>query len=151
MVWSPFQVHVIPYRHNRSELQYAVFRRADSEYWQGVAGGGEDGETPLDAAQRETYEECGIPNEATYIKLDSITSIPVYFFRASPHWGEDVYVIPQYAFGVDASGYDLKLSFEHTDYRWLPYEQARDLLYWHNNKTDLWELNQRLKGKGPRE
>lgn len=118
--------------------------------WQGIAGGGEDDETPLDAAKRESFEECCIPQEATYVKLDAVTSIPVSYFAGDFDWGDDVYVIPQYAFGVDAAPYEIRLSSEHTEIKWIPYEQAYELLHFHNNKHDLWELNQRLKGKGPR-
>ena len=144
MARAPFQVHVLPYRFSGSEIEYAVFKRADAGYWQGIAGGGEDNKTPLEAAKRETFEECGIPPNTDYIVLDSVASIPVYHFKDSHLWGKNIYVIPQYSFGVDATGYELRLSREHTEYKWLAYEKASELLYWHNNKGDLWELNQRL-------
>jgi dATP pyrophosphohydrolase len=144
MARAPFQVHVLPYRFIGSEIEYAIFKRADAGYWQGIAGGGEDSESPLEAAKRETFEECGVSGEVRYIVLDSVTSIPVYHFKDSRLWGEDVYVIPQYSFGVNATGCELRLSAEHTEYKWLTYEGASELLYWHDNKTNLWELNQRL-------
>ncbi len=83
MARAPFQVHVLPYRFIGSAIEYAVFKRTDAGYWQGIAGGGEAGETPLEAAKRETFEECGIPGEARYIVLDSVTSIPVYHLKDS--------------------------------------------------------------------
>ena len=49
-----------------------------------------------------------------------------------------------------AARYEIRLSSEHTEYHWLPYEQAYNVLTFENTKNDLWELNQRLKGKGPR-
>ncbi|MDP9310318.1 MAG: hypothetical protein M3R24_05410 [Chloroflexota bacterium] len=50
MARAPFQVLVFPY-HQRSDGIYvfAVFRRADDPYWQGIAGGGEGDETPRQA------------------------------------------------------------------------------------------------------
>ena len=147
---APFNVHVLPFRKTDEVFEYAILRRSDTGYWQGIAGGGEDNETPLAAAKRESFEECKIPYEATYIKLDSVTPIPVYFFQGDFSWGDDIYVIPQYAFGVDAAGCAISLSPEHTEYKWLPYEEAYELLHYHNTKNDLWELNQRLKEKGPR-
>jgi len=144
MARAPFQIHVLPFRRNGLDIEYAVFKRSDAGFWQGIAGGGEDNETPLEAAKRETFEECGIPPTVHYIALDAVTSIPVYHFKDSRLWGEDVYVIPQYSFGVNATGCELRLSREHTEYRWLRYQKASEMLYWHDNKTDLWELNQRL-------
>jgi dATP pyrophosphohydrolase len=38
----------------------------------------------------------------------------------------------------------ITLSPEHTDMRWLSFEAAYPLVYWHDQKTALWELRQRL-------
>jgi dATP pyrophosphohydrolase len=65
-------------------------------------------------------------------------------------WAKEVYVIPQYCFGVSTSQFDINLSNEHSAYGWFLYEQAHQILKFDANKTALWELNQRLKGKGPR-
>jgi dATP pyrophosphohydrolase len=151
MTRAPFQVLVYPYRKSRDgQLEYGLLKRADEGWWQGVAGGGEDRERPLEAARRETYEETGIPPTSEFIPLDSVESIPVSGFRDSYLWGEDVYVIPQYAFGVAGNDTQIRISPEHTEYRWFPYEEARELIRYDGCKTALWELDQRLKGKGPR-
>ena len=56
----PFQVHIIPFRKAEDgNFEYAIFRRTDEPYWQGIAGGGEDGESLLEAAKREAFEEAG--------------------------------------------------------------------------------------------
>jgi dATP pyrophosphohydrolase len=151
MTRAPFQVLVYPYRKSRDgQLEYALLKRADEGWWQGVAGGGEDQERPLEAARRETYEETGIPPTSEFTPLDSVESIPVSGFRDSYLWGEDVYVIPQYAFGVASQDTQITISPEHTEYRWFSYEEARRLVRYDGCKTALWELDQRLKGKGPR-
>jgi dATP pyrophosphohydrolase len=148
---APFNVLVYPYqRVGDGEFEYALLKRADAGFWQGVTGGGEDGETPLEAARRETYEETGILPAAPLLQLDTVEPVPVTFFRDSHLWGEEVYVIPQYAFGVRVEDEELTLSPEHTTYRWLRYEQADRMLKYDGNRTALWELNQRLKGCGPR-
>ncbi len=38
---------------------------------------------------------------------------------------------------AEVEGAGVKLSLEHTDYRWLEYQQARQILYWENNKETL--------------
>ena len=142
---APFQVLVFPYRRtDLGQLEYAIFRRSGSEVWQGIAGGGEGGETSLDAAKREAWEEAGLPADARYVPLDSMTTIPVLSVVGSFLWGSEVYVIPEYSFGVRADKCELVLSREHTEYRWVRYEEAERLLKWDSNRTALWELNQRL-------
>jgi dATP pyrophosphohydrolase len=131
-------------------LEYAVLRRADESYWHVVAGGGEADERPLEAAKRETFEEIGVPGEAAFLELDTIFSVPVTIYRDSHIWGEDLFVIPCYCFGVFVERRPLVLSKEHIGHRWVPYEEARRLLKFDNNKTALWELDRRLRGEGPR-
>ncbi len=139
---APFQVLVIPFRRTASALKFAVLKRGDADYWQFVAGGGEDGETPIQAAQREIKEEVGIAGDLT--QLDSMSTVPKDCFAAADSWGENVYVIPEYCFAVQASNVDICLSPEHIEFQWISYEQAYSLLKWDSNRNALWELNQRL-------
>ena len=151
MARAPFQVLVYPYRRTKDgQLEYALLKRADQGFWQAIAGGGEDGESPLDAARRETYEEAGIPPASDFLQLDTVEPVRVTEFRDSYLWGEDVYVIPQYCFGVAAQDITIQISHEHSEYQWLAYEKADRLMKYDGNKTALWELDKRLKGKGPR-
>ena len=144
---SPFQVLVLPYRITPdSAVLYTLFKRKPStgSYWQGIAGGGENGESPLEAAQRETLEEAGIDPSNEYTKLDSHAMIPVVNvcgFR----WGDDVLVIPEYCFGVKVEEAKLLLSYEHTEYKWLSCSRAMEILHWDSNKGALWELNFRVR------
>jgi dATP pyrophosphohydrolase len=149
---APFQVLILPYRQvGDSEYEYAILRRADEGYWQFVAGSGEVGETPLEAARRETYEEIGLPANATFLQLDTVSSVPVTEFKDSHLWGDNLYVIPQYFFGVLAGDHQIVLSHEHTEYRWVSYTDANRSLKYDDNKTALWELNHKLKGLNPRD
>jgi dATP pyrophosphohydrolase len=71
---------VFPYRFlANGHSEYAIFKRADSavEFWKGIASGGEESETLLEAAKREAYEERGMTPEPSYITLDSAATIPV--------------------------------------------------------------------------
>lgn len=151
MARAPFNVSVYPYRQvSDNEFEYALLKRSDAGFWQGVSGGGEDDETPLEAAKRETYEETGIPSDSPFLQLDTVEPIPVTEFRDSYLWGEDVYVIPQYWFAVRVRDSTLVLSREHTEYRWLRYEEAHRMLKYDGNKVALWELGARLRGRGLR-
>lgn len=48
---APFQILAIPYQIVDGSPKYCVFHRADHDQWQFIAGGGEDNETPLEAAK----------------------------------------------------------------------------------------------------
>jgi dATP pyrophosphohydrolase len=151
MARAPFQVLVYPYRKTQSgHFEYALLKRSDAGYWQGIAGGGENDETVLAAARREAHEEAGLPVESAFLPLDTVEPVPVTEFAASHHWGDDVYVIPQYCFGVLVTDSSIVLSREHTEFAWLSYDQAYALLKYDGNKTALWELDKRLRGRGPR-
>jgi dihydroneopterin triphosphate diphosphatase len=148
MARAPFQVIVIPYQINFNEqLQYLVFKRSDLDVWQWIAGGGESNEKPEQTARREAYEEAGIPDDAQLLQLDSIASIPATHFLDHHLWGSNVYVIPEYSFGIEVKNCVIHLSSEHCKCEWLDYEIAQSRLKWESNKTALWELDQRLSVK----
>jgi len=72
-------------------------------------------------------------------------------FKKSYLWGEDLYIVPEYTFGVCVDGAeDMKLSHEHNELRWDNIEDGMKMLKYDGNKTALWELNQKVLGKGPR-
>ena len=150
MARAPFQVLVLPFRKSMSKIQFAVFKRSDNKDWQGIAGGGENNETPLEAAKRESLEEASLPIQLPIIKLDTISTIPVTCFTGSFLWGDNVYVIPEYCFGIDVQEHSIYLSNEHIEYIWTDYNSAESILRFDSNKTALWELNQRINGYGPR-
>jgi dATP pyrophosphohydrolase len=145
---APFQVLVLPFRHIQGgQLEYAVFKRRDEGYWQFIAGGGENNEEPIETARREACEEAGIAPDSEYIILDSRNTMPVEGVTGDFTWGKDVYVIPEYTFGVGCDSEDISLSREHTECRWVCYEDAVAMLQWDSNKNALWELNARISRK----
>lgn len=141
---APFQVLIIPYRHKPGGVEFAVLKRADLGWWQFVSGGGEDEEDALAAARRETAEELGIDPRGRLVQLDSSASVPRDEFAASATWADDIYVIPEYTFAIEIGHEQICISPEHTEVRWVAYDDARDLLRWDGNRTALWELRQRL-------
>lgn len=148
MTRAPFQVLVFPYRTSSNRgFEYALFYLLTERYggfWQAISGGGEDDETPLEAARREAAEEAGIYPESDLFQLDSMTTIPADNFASRSFWGPETLVIPEYAFAVDAGGQAMRLSHEHEEFRWADYDTAQELLHWDSNRSALWELNYRL-------
>ena len=136
----PFQVLVIPFR-IREQFEVAIFKREKKTggCWQCIAGGGEANESPIDAARREAQEEAGIPTTSQFNKLDTISSIPRIHFPDAK-WAKDIFVIPEYCFAVKTENHEIRLSNEHTEYKWVNLEEALKLLKWDSNKTAVWEL-----------
>ena len=138
-----FQVLVFPFRKcGKASCQYAIFKRKDSEYWQAIAGGGISGESFLEAAKREALEEGGIPCSADYFVLETLTSVAIHNFTEPTPIGK--YVINEHCFAVDCSEIEIVLSQEHSEYRWVDYGTAEQMLYWDGNRTAIWELDQRM-------
>jgi dATP pyrophosphohydrolase len=145
---TPLQILVLPSRVTASGgLEFAIFRRSNypDACWQGIAGGAEQGKTTEQAARREMLEEAAIPPETPLIPLDSAASIPASCFRDRRLWGPTTYVVPQRAFGVRLDTHELRLSEEHTEYRWASYADAVGMRRWDSKRTAPWELRERLR------
>ena len=144
---EPYQILSIPYRIINDEPLFCIFHRDDSCYWQFIAGGGENGEKPVEAAKRESVEEIGIePNNIK--KLTCIAYIPTEVIAESKreHWDKKTFVIPEYSFAFECYSEPI-LSDEHSEYKWLTYDDARKLLKWDSNKVAMYELNCILRNK----
>lgn len=135
---APFQILTIPFFRGNEEILFCLFKRADMEIWQWIAGGGEGEESPIEAARRECFEEANIDKEGKYIELKTITSIPSYCFKEFKD--SNIFILPEYAFGVEVVSSEIIISEEHSAYQWVNYEEAIELLKYDGNKTALWEL-----------
>ena len=93
-------------------------------YWHPIAGGVEQGEEFHAAAVRELREETGL--DATELQFLGEFA----YIRES--WEDDPGLrVHVEAFLVDvASGWEPELNEEHDEYRWLPREEAAELLFW---------------------
>jgi dihydroneopterin triphosphate diphosphatase len=93
-------------------------------YWHPIAGGVEQGEEFRAAAVRELREETGL--DATELQLLGDFAYIRESWEDEP--GLRVHVE---AFLVDvAPGWEPELNEEHDEYRWLPREEAAELLFW---------------------
>lgn len=142
---APYNVLVLPYLQKKDKVLFCLFKREDLKVWQFIAGGGEEGETPIISAQRESFEEAGISDDLSYKELESMCYVSVDNFseEVKKHWKKR-YVIPVYSFYVELYSEKIYISHEHTEYRWCTYDEAMNLLHFDLDKTALYELKERL-------
>lgn len=144
---EPYQILSIPYRIIDGTTLFCIFHRSDSSCWQFIAGGGENGETPIEAAKRETIEEISI-DPKNIKQLTCVAYVPAEVVAESrrQHWNKNTYVIPEYSFAFECDS-DPTLSLEHIEYKWLTYDEARKLLKWDSNKVAMYEIKTLLENK----
>ena len=144
---ATFQILALPYRKKGEAWEFCVFHRTEPDEWQFTSGGGEDDETPEQAALREIWEETGFHAEHL-TRLSSVSYVPANVFRedARAHWPKDIYVVPEYHFAYECTQ-EIVLSHEHRECVWLTYPDAQRRLKWDSNKTALYELWCRLNGR----
>ena len=143
----PKQVLIIPYRNVDDKIEYCIFKRKDMNVWQWIAGGAEDfDKNILESAKREFWEETKI-KDVLIQQLELTCKIPVVNIVKDFIWGEDVFYSEEYAFSVNITNKQIKLSNEHTEYKWVDYSEAKNLLKYDSNKSALWELDIKLKRK----
>jgi bis(5'-nucleosidyl)-tetraphosphatase len=124
-----------------------VFRRGkDIEYlllhygaghWGFARGQIESGETERDTALREVAEETGVTN-ARFV--DSFREKTSYFYRRE---GKTVFK-EVVLYLVEAVNSEVRLSYEHTGFEWLPYEKALEKLTFENSRIVLRKANEYL-------
>ena len=142
----PKQVLVIPYIIENNNVKYVVFKRKDREVWQFIAGGVEDfDKSVLDGAKREAYEEANLSNDLNYIALEEYTKIPVKNVVKDYIWGKDIFFVEEFAFAVNIGNEAISISNEHSEFKYLNYEDAMKILRYDSNKSALWELNEKIK------
>ena len=106
------------------KLEYLILFYGKS-HWDFPKGKLESGETNEMAAIREIKEETGLT-----VQLDSGFEHKI-FYRFKSREGELVSKEVTF-FAAQSFSKDVVISSEHSGYRWLPYEQARQALTYDN-------------------
>lgn len=151
---QPIQVLVYAVRRCGDRREYLLLHRVAhrEEFWQGVTGGVEAGETLLEAARRELQEETGFtPEQVADIDY-------TYTFPLADQWRAlfafEVAEIREHVFLAEVTGHAAPIldPREHDIWRWCGFEEALQLLHWPDNvealrRAEAW-LRQRECGAG---
>ena len=124
---------VVFYKNKEPEyllLQYPGSTKKAKDYWDFPKGHIEKGESEIETVKREVYEETGLkdieilPNFKTSIK---------YFFQKE---GKKIFKIVVF-YLARANTKEVKISFEHIGFVWLPFEKAVEKVTYKNAKEVL--------------
>lgn len=131
-----YSAGIITYTNKNDHIEYLLLHYADG-HWDFPKGKIESGETQQEAAQRELHEETSLTAQLdsnfeqsfSYIFLDQqkkLTQKTVCFFIGKT---------------INST---VQLSDEHTDFQWLTYQQALEVLTYDNAKNILKKANKHL-------
>ena len=125
------QIDSYIYRRTDEGFKFLMLKRnAKKHYgnlWQGVAGKIEKGETAVETVLRELKEETGFKPIKLFV-TDHVAS----FYNA---YKDQIFMVP--VFGIEVDNEEVKLSDEHCEFRWVPFEKALDLLTWKGQKEAI--------------
>lgn len=123
---------VVVFRRNGSNKEYLVLKYG-ARHWDFAKGHLEKNETPLNAALRETKEETGLNVKIIEGFKDKIS----YIFRTNYSEGQVIYKEVEFFLGEVNFEDEVKLSHEHSKYKWESYDKAMKTLTYENARKIL--------------
>ncbi|MBL7150916.1 NUDIX domain-containing protein [Candidatus Microgenomates bacterium] len=121
-------------------LHYPTGSRTSKDYWDFPKGHIEKGEDEIKTVKREVEEETGLKDIEF---IEGFKEWIKYFFKDK---GKTVFKIVTF-YLVETKTKDVKISFEHIGYQWLPYKQALEELTFKNAKEILKKANNFISEK----
>lgn len=115
-----FSAGIIIYRLDQNNTRLYLLLQYPSKYWDFPKGKLEINEKWVDAALRETKEETGLDNIIIEDNFEHQYSYTFNDFKGNKIEKTVVFFI-----GRTCENSQVTLSYEHIDYLWLGYEQAR--------------------------
>ncbi|KAK7111215.1 hypothetical protein V1264_010887 [Littorina saxatilis] len=111
----------IIFRRQQQKIEFLVMKHKYGGHWGTPKGHVDPGESEFQTALRETEEEAGLTKDSLNI-LKNFESVLHYEARGNPK--KVVYWLSE----LKDPNSPVTLSHEHTDYKWLPLEEACRLL-----------------------
>jgi 8-oxo-dGTP pyrophosphatase MutT (NUDIX family) len=132
------QINCIVFKPEGGSYKFLILKRAEDRggFWQPITGGVKEGEEQISAVKRELMEETGVT------KYRQLINLKYSFCFSLPHLGnltENVYAVEVHP------ETEIVLSHEHTEYRWLDFEESLVLIKYESNKEGLRRLRKVLE------
>ena len=128
----------------KKKIHFLLLKRAGTKnyehLWQGVAGKIEKGESAWQAALRELDEETSLKPKCMFI-ADHVSK----FYEGI---GDRINLIP--VFGIEVGSEEVRLSDEHTEFRWMNVDEAEETLVWDGQKKGIRMVYRMLKSNDDR-
>ncbi len=145
----PISVLVVIYT---VDFEVLLLERADHPgFWQSVTGSQDEGESLRETAVREVFEETGLDaNRFTLVDWQAQNIYEIYakwVHRYAPGTRHNI----EHGFALELpSVLPVKLSpREHLSYKWLPWQEAAELVFSPSNRAAILQLPERAGLKPP--
>ena len=113
-------------------------KNSKRDLWQSVTGSIELGEDPYDTALRELQEETGINKQRSDLIFDDLSHKFMIYSEWIDRYEESTYSNKEYIFSLKLNDeVSVKLSREHSSYKWVDLNEAIHLVFSWTNKAAL--------------
>ena len=113
-------------------------KNSKRDLWQSVTGSMELGENPYDTALRELQEETGINKQKSDLIFDDLSHKFMIYSEWIDRYKESTYSNKEYIFSLKLNDeVSVKLSREHSNYKWVDLNDAIHLVFSWTNKAAL--------------
>ena len=113
-------------------------KNSKRDLWQSVTGSIEIGEDPYDTALRELQEETGINKQRSDLIFDHLSHKFMIYSEWIDRYKESTYSNKEYIFSLKLNDeVSVKLSKEHSSYKWVDLNEAIHLVFSWTNKAAL--------------
>ena len=113
-------------------------KNSKRDLWQSVTGSMELGENPYDTALRELQEETGINKQRSDLIFDDLSHKFMIYSEWIDRYKESTYSNKEYIFSLKLDDeVSVKLSREHSSYKWVDLNEAIHLVFSWTNKAAL--------------
>ena len=113
-------------------------KNSKRDLWQSVTGSMELGENPYDTALRELQEETGINKQKSDLIFDDLSHKFMIYSEWIDRYEESTYSNKEYIFSLKLNDeVSVKLSREHSSYKWVDLNEAIHLVFSWTNKAAL--------------